>query len=109
MKSFKLSAPLKFDKVDFYKFQLRTYLPRVKLNDTEQAVVVYYYLHENPIQELLKDGVFKSHKSVENYVSRLRKQGLLVGKGKVKTRVNPQIKFYDEDFEITITVRNVTK
>jgi hypothetical protein len=103
MDAIEIKVPLKFGLVDFLKFQLGLTLPNSNLSDAHKTVLVYYYLHSSPITELVKDGHFKSEKSAQNYVSDLRKPGLLVGKG-AKTKVNPRIKLKKEDFTVTLTV-----
>ena len=97
--------PLKFEEVDFYIFQLSIILYRQTLNNSHLRILAYYHLYEEPIDKLLEDNCFSSRKSIENYVSELRKLGILVGKGrKSVTKLNPSIRLLDESCLITLNI-----
>lgn len=78
---------------DLVSFQLRWILHGiVKLNDTELLVLSYVFLHgRDAIEKMVSEKELSSRKTVENYISAFRKQGLILGTGK-ETRLNPDIK-----------------
>lgn len=99
-KTFTLKLDL--EKIDFYIFQLELILHKKNLNKPKLKVLAYYYLFDNPMEKLVTDGIFVK-KTVENYVSELRSEGILVGKGrKQKTVLNPKIRLLDEACNLTI-------
>lgn len=105
-----LPTPLKLDVIEFYRFQLRLQLRDSMLNPSEETVLVYFYLYENPIEQLVLEKKFKNPKSVENIVSKLRGMPipLLVGKGN-KTRLNEIFNFCPTSFTVTMEVELLTK
>lgn len=73
-------VPFRGSLVDYVKFQVRHTVPLV-LSDTDLTLLAYIFLYKDRAQEMfLDDGHSKSDKSVENYISRFRKIGLIVGK-----------------------------
>lgn len=103
MQRFEVTSPLSFNEVEFYKFQIGLFLSKVILTDTQKSVLVYFYLYPDPVSKLVIEGLFKSEKSVQNYVSELRKKKLLVGKGKA-TKINPSINLKTESFQVTLNI-----
>lgn len=101
----RLPGTLKFSLIEFYRFQLRLQLRESELNPSEELVLIYFYLYPDPIDRLVKEKHFKSIKSVENYVSKLRNLPvpLLVGKGK-QTKVNENFVFYPSSFSIFMDI-----
>ena len=72
--------------VDYIKFQVRYCVP-LDLSEGELTLVAYIFLYKDQATDkLLLDGRSKSHKSVENYMSSLRKKSLIIGKG-----LNPEL------------------
>lgn len=103
MVNLEIKTPIKFSTVDSIVFQLGVMFPQTKLTDTHLKCVAYYYLYSDALDKLVEAKVFKNSKSGQNYVSDLRKAGLLVGKGK-ETKVNPKIKLQTNDFKVTLTI-----
>ena len=67
-------------KLDFVRFQARHAIP-VHLSEGEITLVAYLFLFKDlAVGKLLSDGHSKSEKSVLNYMSSLRKKGIVVGK-----------------------------
>ena len=67
--------------VDYIKFQAQHCVP-FGLNDGELTLIAYIFLYnDQAIDKFIQDGHSKSHKSMENYMSTLRKKGLIIGKG----------------------------
>ena len=66
--------------LDFVKFQAQHSVP-FHLNDGEVTLVAYMFLYgDKAVERFIADGHSRSEKSVENYMSTLRKKGLVTGK-----------------------------
>ena len=73
-------VPFRGSLVEYIKFQVRHTVP-LALNDTDLTLIAYIFLYKEDAQaKFLDDGHSKSEKSVENYISRFRKIGLVVDK-----------------------------
>jgi len=81
-------------KLDFLTFQIRCAMPKgLHLNDGEVTLLAYLFLFKGSgPHQFVEDGHSKSIKSTDNYLSSLRRKGLVVG----KTDINPEL-FLAED------------
>lgn len=72
--------------LDFLKFQIRYSVP-LSLSEGEITLLAYLFLHREKAKEkFLSSGHSKSAYSVDNYLSKFRKLGLLTG-----TTLNPKL------------------
>lgn len=70
-------------KLDFIKFQVRHSIP-THLSEGEIELIAYLFLYkELAVRKMLEDGCSKSEKSLNNYLSSLRKKGVVIGKSLV--------------------------
>lgn len=98
MKKIKHPSPLKVTKEELVSFQLSFTLRSFEFNKTELLVLSYIYLHKDEAtSKLQKDKVLGSYQTIKNYISQLRKTGLIQG-----NRLHPNIKVFTEDLEYTI-------
>jgi hypothetical protein len=68
-------------KLDFVRFQAQHSVP-FHLSEGEITLIAYLFLYkESAVKKMLADGNSKSEKSVNNYLSSLRKKGVVIGKG----------------------------
>jgi hypothetical protein len=85
------------DRLRYIKFQIRYSLPEYlieggmrspfEVNEGELTLLAYMVMYkEAAVETFLSHGHSKSQKSVENYLSGLRKKGLVVGK-----EINPDL------------------
>lgn len=73
-------VPFRGSLVDYVKFQVR-HTMFLHLNDTDITLIAYLFLYKDDAQaKFLDDGHSKSEKSVENYISRFRRIGLVTEK-----------------------------
>lgn len=85
-----LIVPFQGTKLEFVKFQIHNSVPSL-LNDGEATLLAYLFLYPFVAKwKFIEDGHSKSDKSVDNYLSSLRKKGLVVGKGN-STAINPDL------------------
>ncbi len=88
--------------VDYIKFQARYSIP-IDLNDGELTLIAYKFLYgENAVEQFISDGHSKSNKSVENYLSTLRKKGLIIGKG-----LNPDLYLTKDSSQHVYTFKTI--
>ena len=79
--------PINLSMLEFVKFQLRHIIP-VTLSEGEITLAAYIHLHDlSFMDKYMSDGHSRSTKSVENYVSKLKKLGILTQ----DRRLNPEI------------------
>lgn len=70
-------------------------LSGIKLSETEIATICYFivYGYSNETKDLIINSkIISGRDSLDNIVSKLRKLGLIIGKGN-KTSLNPQIAY----------------
>jgi hypothetical protein len=104
MKTLRLQTkPLVLSRPEFYRIQLQFILRNVRLTKAEELCVIYYHMYPNPHEKLIEHNVFSNPKSIENYITKLKRLGIIVGKGK-ETKLNPKISFIDEPFNLTVHV-----
>lgn len=104
MQTFEIHKPKVLSPVKFIQFQLDLYLhENLGITDTQKLMIAYFFLYDNPIKKLVQDGHFKSGKSAQNYVSALRKEGILIGY-KENTRVSPKLQFQMESFRVILNI-----
>lgn len=101
MKRIKHPSVLEMSREEIIKFQLSFILRQFKFNDTQLLILAYLYLHQDDATDkLLDDGILGSYQTVKNYISRLRKTGLVHG-----NKLHPKIKVFEEDLEYTIKLK----
>lgn len=104
MQTFEIKKPRVLSPVEFIKFQLDLFLPEsLGITPTQKRVIAYFHLYDKPIKKLVEDDVFKGEKSAQNYVSALRKLGVLVG-FKDDTRVAEKLNFLQDSFRVTLNI-----
>ena len=103
MKKITHPKTLQVTEVELIKFQLRYILQGFAVNETELTILSYIYLYGYDIDRIVKDGVLSSIKSVENYISKFRKNKIIIGL-KEETRLNPSIKLFKESISFTINL-----
>lgn len=97
MKKIKHPVPLRFSREELVSFQLKFTLRKFNFNDTELLVLAYIYLHGDlATDKILGDKVLGSYQTVKNYMSKLRKSGVIVGE-----KLHPNIKVFEESLEYT--------
>ena len=73
--------------LEFIKFQLRHIIP-ITLSEGELTLGAYIFLFDRVfLEKYMEDGHSRSTKSVENYVSKLKKLGIITQERKL----NPDI------------------
>ena len=84
---FEKGFPINLSLLEFIKFQLKYIIP-VPLSEGELTLLAYVHLYDsNYAAKFITDGHSRSSKSVDNYVGKLRKEGILTHDKKL----NPQI------------------
>lgn len=105
MKEFKHPKILDVNLIELITFQLDYILLDYKLKDADIKVLAYIYIYgDNAVKHVLKDNVLGSAKTVENYISSLRKVGLVHGRRNA-TKVHPSIKVFKEDIKFSIKLK----
>ena len=96
---------LELEKEDFVEFQLKWLLKGVySTTKTELKLLSYIYFYGvDAIQKVIDKGLFRSSKSVENYISKFRKEGIVIGVG-ADTKLHPGLKII-ENRDITFIVK----
>lgn len=81
---------------EFYRIQLTLICPEV--TDTKLTVLSYLYVYgyKEGFQKLLKDRIVTSKASLFNVISRLRKDGLIIGHEE-EIKLVEDIQLHDED------------
>lgn len=70
--------PLSVSLVEFVKFQFRYIASGINLGDGELTLLAYVYLYDDFMEKFMADGHSRSKVSVGNYVTRLKKEGLMI-------------------------------
>lgn len=98
MKKIKHPTVLKVSLEELVSFQLGYILREFSFNKTELLVLSYIYLYkDDATSKLQADKVLGSYQTIKNYMSNLRKTGLII-----ENRLHPQIKLFTEDLEFTV-------
>lgn len=98
MRKIKHPTSLVLSREEIVQFQLRFTLRAFGFNDTELLVLSYIAVHgDSATEKILRDKVLGSYQTVKNYLSVLRKTGVLQG-----NNIHPNIKVFQEDLEYTI-------
>lgn len=102
MKIIKHPTIKKVSKEELVRFQLQYTLEQYDIADTELTVLAYIYLYgRDAIQKLLDDTILKSKKSIENIITKYRKEGIIHGL-RQDTALHPGIKPFLENIEFSI-------
>lgn len=81
-----LSITFRGSLLDYLRFQIRHSIP-LPLSEGEITLIAYLHLYKEKASEKYRqDGHSKSEKSVDNYISKFRKDGLVFG-----NLLNPQL------------------
>lgn len=100
--------PFQGSKLDFVKFQIIHSVP-VNMNDGEATLLAYLYLYPSSAKiKFLNDGHSSSEKSVENYLSSLRRKGVVVGKGN-STAIHPDLYLSSDPSNMVFTYQITEK
>ena len=105
MKEFKHPKTLEVSLVELITFQLEYILMDYEVKEAEIKVLAYIYIYGNDAPKyVVKDKILGRIKTVENYISTLRKLGLVHG-NRNTTKVHPGIKVFKEDIEFSIKLK----
>lgn len=100
MRKIKHPIPLKVSKEELVQFQLKFILRAFNFNDTELFVLAYIAVHgDQATDKILKDKILGSYQTVKNYISRLRKTGVIL-----ENNIHPKIKVFEENLEYTVNL-----
>lgn len=96
---------LELEKEDFIQFQLRWILRNTyPVKKTELVILSYIYLYGiEAIDRIVKEGILTSRKTVENCISKFRKDGIVEGRGK-NTKLHKNLSMIDGN-NITFIVK----
>lgn len=82
--------------------QLANALHRFDYNNKDHTMLAYIYLYGKEARnKIVEDKLSKSRGSIDNYISKYRLDGVVVGTGG-ETRLNPEILIINEPFIQTI-------
>lgn len=97
---------LEVNKLELVEFQLKYILHELKsITKTELKILAYLFIYKtNVVDKVVEDQLLTSRKSTENYISGLRKKGIVVGTGQY-TKLNPAINIVEENLEFTIKLK----
>lgn len=91
--------------VEFYRIQLSFICKDVNPTKTTILAYLYYYGYKEAMKKILEDRIVVSLSSLYNFISTLRKEGLIVGYQE-DIQLIEDIKLVDEDH---ITLLTLTK
>ena len=75
--------PFSVSMVDFVKFQIKYITAGVSLSDGDITLLAYVFLYDNFVEKFMEDGHSKSKVSIGNYITRFKKEGLMVSTKKI--------------------------
>lgn len=103
MKTLEYPEIINVTKEELVEFQLRYILKGVaETTPTDEKILSHVYFYKDKaIDTIHERRILTSRKSIENYISKYRKLGVIVGKGK-NTRLNPSITLVEEDMSYVI-------
>ncbi len=105
MQKFKYPKTLDVNMIELITFQLEYILMDYRLKKTQLKILAYVYVYgTGAITELIKEGLLTNAKTAENYISGLRKLGLVHGL-RNSTKIHPNIKVFEEDIEFSIKLQ----
>ena len=93
---------VKVTQVGLIEHQLAGILAKFDYNRKDRTLLAYIYLYGTEARaKMVEDKLSMSRGSIDNYISKYRKDKVVVGTG-VETRLNPEIPIINEPFIQTI-------
>lgn len=93
----------KVSPVEFYRKQLESICPDVKNTKLTILAYLYHYGYQEALKKILEDGIVISLSSLYNFISALRKEGLIIGYEE-DIQLVPEIKLCDDNHVIILTL-----